>query len=423
MEIATVSTIALVGGLNDLIGGMGDLEEAIKDGDTFDGFNESIEEANRRATGFFQKLRDNIPLLERVAQLRNGIVGGGTAPTPQNTFGGPGGLGGIGLDIARRAEEEAKEAAQAQTAAGRAKRNRAKAFDELIKGLGLKLDRKRLTEGVADDLEVLREIERAIQRRILQEGRTFKLVDQLTQVQLQIASAIGEAEANAQERETDALEKRLERQEKADERRRNRIKARQERRQREQFGELGLTGTGDKRTPSTGALKRRLGNVRDSVEGTILDTKQTERQLDRIQAVLAGKFGKVGQAVRDAILGMLNDITGALDGEGSKKGPLTKTSGLNTKKLLEGLGLDEEEIRALRGRLSGFNSAGLEIAAGQANRATGGGAGGRGFGNIVVESHTTINLDGKQIAKVTTKEQQKARRRNPKQKRGPNRNI
>jgi hypothetical protein len=95
---------------------------------------------------------------------------------------------------------------------------------------------------------------------------------------------------------------------------------------------------------------------------------------------------------------------------------------LNTKKILAGLGLSPEEINALRGRLSGFNTAGQELAGlgtpGPARIREG------GFGNnpIFVESHTTINLDGQQVAKVVTKQQQKTRRRNPAQKRGPNRN-
>jgi hypothetical protein len=105
---------------------------------------------------------------------------------------------------------------------------------------------------------------------------------------------------------------------------------------------------------------------------------------------------------------MLNDIQSALD-SGDKKGPLTKTSSLNTFKVTAGLGLTPEQERALRSRLSGFNSAGLGLARGQQT------------GNFVVESHTTINVDGAKVANVVTRQQQKNKRRNPRQKRGPHR--
>jgi hypothetical protein len=418
------SLVAVVGATNDLI------DAFTQAGDTFkgiEGLGQTIEDIDvSQLVAMRDRLAeikgegdDVVEILDQIISRLNDVQG--------NLVGGPdsrGGLRGVGAIDASNAKVDAQNLIDDARKAKRDLEKLRAEFSALTKGLGLKLDKAGLTAGLDDDISALRELERAILRQIQREGRTFKLVDQLTQVRLQILSKTEQQAADAADREADALERRLERQEKADERRRDRIKARQERRQREQFGELGLTGTGDKRTPGVGALRRRLGNVRESVEGTILDTKQTEAQLDRIQNVLAGKFGKVGKAVRDAILGMLNDITGALDGKGTKAGPLTKASGLNTKKILDGLGLSEEEIRALRGRLSGINSAGLELASGQANRATGGFQGRPGMGGnpIVVESHTTINLDGKQIAKVTTKEQQKGRRRNPPQKRGPNRN-
>ena len=49
-------------------------------------------------------------------------------------------------------------------------------------------------------------------------------------------------------------------------------------------------------------------------------------------------------------------------------GPLTKAEGLNTKKILEGLGPSPEEIRELRGRLSSVNTAGFQLAGAGAAR-------------------------------------------------------
>jgi hypothetical protein len=196
------------------------------------------------------------------------------------------------------------------------------------------------------------------------------------------------------------------------------IEQRREQRNRKDFLDLGLTAEGNKPTPGGGALLRRANSLEQQIKGTVLDTEKTRKILDAIQNKLRGNLRGVGKNVRDAILQMLNDISSALDGEGSKKGPLTKTSGLNTRKIIDGLGLSAEQARELRGRLSGFNTGGRELAgvSGATDFPRGDRAGG-----FVVESHTTINLDGQQIAKVVTRNQQKAKRRNPQQKRGPHR--
>jgi hypothetical protein len=74
--------------------------------------------------------------------------------------------------------------------------------------------------------------------------------------------------------------------------------------------------------------------------------------------------------------------------------------------------------RELRARLSSFNSAGLALA----------GGGTRPTGRFVVpptivESHVRVELDGEPVARSVTRSQQKQRRRNPKQKRGPNSGV
>jgi hypothetical protein len=102
-----------------------------------------------------------------------------------------------------------------------------------------------------------------------------------------------------------------------------------------------------------------------------------------------------------------------------QRGPLTATSGLNTRKVLAGLGLDPDVIRELRGRLSGFNTRGLALATAAAPAPTAGFGG--VLGGILVESHVTVELDGERVGRAVTRSQQKTRRRNPPQKRGPNR--
>lgn len=332
---------------------------------------------------------------------------------------------GPGAITASNAAVDARNAARDAKQSKRELEKARDAFRSFTKGLGLKLDRAGLTADLNDDLAVMREIEAAIRKRIAAEGRTFELVNQLTQVQLQIASTVERQQEDAQRKVDDATDRAVEKQRRATEERRDRQEREARRREREtqrrqgsQFEALGLTGTGSQRVPGVGALRRRLGNIRQAVEGTILDTAKTESQLDNIAKVLSGKFGKVGKDVREAILQMFNDISGALGQGDAKLGPLTKTSGLNTKKLLAGLGLSPEEVNELRGRLSSFNTGG-RAPAGSGNQGTGGGfTGGTGF---VVQSNVTVNIDGKKVASVVTKQQQKDRKRNPVQKRGPNR--
>lgn len=182
------------------------------------------------------------------------------------------------------------------------------------------------------------------------------------------------------------------------------------------FKRLGLTEEGDERVPGGAALRKRARSLLETIKGTPLDTEKNRKILRGIINTTNKEFRQAGRAVRQAALGMLNDIDSAFD---DKKGPLTKTTSLNSKKLLANIGLSPEEIRELRGRLSNFNSAGVGLAGGNGpNSVTGGGA----TSGLVVENNLTISIDGKRIHAFITSEDQKTRRRNPKQKRGPNRN-
>jgi len=413
--------VAVVRGANDLI------DAFTQAGDTFkgvEGLGDTLEEIDiSQLVAMRDRLaevkgegNDVVGILDQIIErLRNlqGIVIGG--PDSLGGARGPGAIAGSNALVDERNRQRALEKNKKELERSR------KAFADFIKGLGLKLDRAGLTADLSDDLAVLREIERAIKRRIRAEGRTFELVQQLTDVQLKIAATVGRQQAQADQRQADAEDRAIEQQQKAQEAQRDRLQRQAERRQGDQFEALGQTRGGDQRVPGVGALRRRLGNLRGQVEGTVLDTAQTEQQLDRIASVLAGKFGKVGRDVRAAILAMFNDISNALGEGGDKVGPLTKTTSLNSKKLLAGIGLSPEEIRELRGRLSGFNSAGIGFAGPPSTRGAAGGFGGA-QGRIVVESHVTVQLDGQKVGTAVTRSQQKTRRRNPKQKRGPNRN-
>lgn len=312
---------------------------------------------------------------------RPGLGGPGTtaaAPrtTPRRTPASTTHHGPTAAELARAAAAEAKRRA---AAAAKAIAAATTAYENMIDALSLKLDKAQVTRGFKDNLAALNLIRQTILDRIKVVGKTTDLARQLFENTQQLK----ETTANA--------------------------------RKAAQFKELGLTTEGEKPTASSAALLHRAKGIQNLIKGTALDTKKTRSELRRIVNFLKTHLKTAGREVRQAILDMLNGIK--VPDSASKTGPLTKTAGLNTKKLLEGLGLSPDDERELRGRLSHFNTAGRRLA-GSGSKATGGG----GFVDdrpIVV--HTTVNIDGQKVANNTTRHQQKTRRRNPQQKRGPHR--
>jgi hypothetical protein len=368
-------------------------------------------------------------------------------------------------DTKDRADDTEKKTKDLKKAEARRK----KAFDEFIKGQGLKLDTARLTKTLDDDLAVLRAIEAAILRRIASEGRTFKLASQLVAVRQQIAGVLEDQAAAAKQAGEDAFNaainainldldmakatksfaddqaalraleqailRRIASEGQTTDLMRQLFQVRQEQaavakqladqrrqaRQSQQFEAIGLTAEGQERTPGIGALRRRGRGLIDELKASGLDEDQVATFVQRISVIFTDQFDKAGREVRQAILQLFQTINQALD-QGTKAGPLTQTTALRTKKILAGLGLSPEEINALRGRLSSFNSGGVAPAG---FLSPGVNAPSGGFAAPVVEStvNVTVTLDGQKVGKAVTKEQQKAKRRNPRQKRGPNRNI
>jgi hypothetical protein len=193
-----------------------------------------------------------------------------------------------------------------------------------------------------------------------------------------------------------------------------------------QFQALGLTADGTAKIPGVANLRKQLGTLTDRVKGTPLDTAKTRTQLQRIAKVLSGQFGKVGDDVRSAIVGMFDTIRDALkDNKVDLGGELTKTTSLNSKRIIEGLGLDASTAKEIRARLSRFNTAGRALAGTAGSTITAPTVpvahfGADGAPPFVVESYVTVNLDGDLVARTVTRSQQKNARRNPKQKRGAN---
>lgn len=365
----------------------------------------------------------------------------------------------IGEHIAKVEEERAAQMEKAKLEADRAQRRQRAAFSAFVRGMGLKLDKAALTENLDDDIAVLRELERAILRQIEREGRTFKLVDQLTQVRLQLQSLTAQRAEDAAERSRDAFQNVLDsldlklqaatatagfqddlralqaienvlirriqaegstldlerelldvRQRQADVRQQQ-AEALRDARQGRQFEAIGLTETGDERVPGVGALRGRLATLEEQIKGTALDTEKTRSQLARISRVLSGQFGEVGREVRSAILQMFNDIADALEEGTGRDGPLTKFEKTGTGKLLEGIGLSDAEIRELRQRLAQVGPGGT--VPGQGIGAFGFGfpttdTTGRGGGNIIINGD--IIVDGGNPDAIVSAIQKKAQR-------------
>jgi hypothetical protein len=171
-----------------------------------------------------------------------------------------------------------------------------------------------------------------------------------------------------------------------------------------QFRELGLDASGNAVTPGVANLRKRLGNFTEAVKGTFLDTSKTESQLSRFRKVLSEAL--VPKDVRAKFAAMLDDLNQQLK---DHVGPETKTTSLNTNRILGDLNLGRDTQKLLESRLAKFNSAGVRIAPQ---------GGQQGGGGTIVVHAPDIFLDGEMISQNTRRSNTVHARRNPKQKRG-----
>lgn len=389
--VKTVATI--VKALDVFLGALTQVTDAASHlpfiGDKFKGISDKVNEGRESLRAFSKEL-DNIDGRKVTATVVIQSGGEGRASVTR----GPADTAKKQADQAKRSLQQTEasasqvttQATKTQSAAAKAAAALEKtrnAFAKLMDALSLGQERAQATKTLKDDIVAQVKINQAIGREIKIEGRTTELARQLFEGR-QALSALRSQQAQGR-----------------------------------QFQALGLTAEGEKRGPSIANLTKRLGSIRNAVKGTVLDTAKTRNELARIGKVLKGQFGKVGGDVKSAILQMLNDISSALQGgKDALKGPLTKTTSLNSNKVLSGLGLPPDQERALKSRLSNFNSAGVGLANANRTSTTGGFV---GAPPVVVESHVTVNLDGKKVGSAVTRQQQKTDRRNPRQKRGPHR--
>lgn len=286
----------------------------------------------------------------------------------------------------RQLEEQNRAAAKAAEAA------RKDQADNFIAGLQLGIDRALLTKGLRDDLNALLAMKAGLQRLIkngqdvaANQARLVTVVGQIGDRRDEIADAARAAE------------------------------------QSRQFRALGLSPSGEEIIPGVENLAKRLDSALEAIGSgqQKVSSKIAERlRLARNQIRKEGK--NLTDETRSVINQLIKEATGTFD---KATGPLTKTTSLNAGKLLEGLGLGRDLEKELRARLSSFNSAGKALASGT-QRPSGQFVGGAITSRTnVVESHVTVQLDNDVVGRAVTRTQQKSRRRNPTQKRGPNSGV
>jgi hypothetical protein len=177
------------------------------------------------------------------------------------------------------------------------------------------------------------------------------------------------------------------------------------------FKQIGLSSTGAEVIPGVANLKKQFDQLSSQDLSGI--TKKLTNRLAGVGKALTNPILKSLPEVRSAIRDLFAAIRDELNKQSS--GPLTKTTSLNTNKILKGLGLDPAAAKELRARLSHFNIAGQALAGGGVTQSAG------RFPVPVSGSGIVVNveLDGQKVARSVTIHQQKKKRSNPAQKRGP----
>jgi hypothetical protein len=262
-------------------------------------------------------------------------------------------------------------------------------FNALIAALQLNVDKAGLTAGLNDDLKALESLKAGLEKQI-------KAGVDVTATQSALVGVVGQIADKQEEIRQKAAQA---------------VQARQ-------FRALGLSGTGEDLIPGVENLRKQLGSLtrRLAESGADLPSKLAQ-QLAGARKVLSGELGKATSESRSKINELFKTIRDTFDQQ-SKQGPLTRNSVFQANKILEGLGLSPEIEQQIRRRVNAFNNADVRMPSFKTGAtATSGGAA------VIVENHNTITLDGDVVARNTTRSQQKTRRRNPVQKRGPNRGI
>jgi hypothetical protein len=278
-------------------------------------------------------------------------------------------------------------------------------------GIARQLDRVQDIKTIDGQVAALRTIAAGIQKRIdatKDVTRKLNLEDQLVAVQRQTRGLV---EQQASDQATNAAQRKADRQER-DRQQAERIRQAQEAaaaaKQARQFKALGFDADGSEIVPGTANLKKQLASLTGRISDSNLNLPaKLKTQLAAAQKVLRGGYGDLTKESRTRIQELFATIRGEFE-KGTKDGPLTSTTALSTERILAGLGLSAADERQIRARLSHFNSAGVGL--------QGSGAGSQA---VQVNSTVVVDLDGKTVAKNTTKHQSRSRNVNTSQRNGP----
>lgn len=293
--------------------------------------------------------------------------------------------GQIAAKIKTSSTKREKALKAASAAAKHSKAAQEKQFSDIVQNLEQKLNVSEATKGFNDDLKVSEKIEKAITAQIKRVGKTKDLLTALSKARQDVAKAQEEVD------------------------------------QARQFRKLGLSITGGEVTPGRDNLLKQFSTLSSRLK---VSGKDISSKLES-QFKLAGKLLKdsteknLKDPTLEAIRDLFQSIRGEFDKESKKELPLTKNSSFNASKIIEGLGLGPDTEKIIRQRVNAFNNADA-FKAFNAPKTT---SSATVAAAMVVENHNTITLDGEVVGRNVTRSQQKTARRNPRQKRGPNRNI
>lgn len=261
------------------------------------------------------------------------------------------------------------------------------AVDEVIARLRLKVDAAQLTAGFGDDLRSLQALKTGILAEIKEFGATAELLGDLASAKQQIAQT------------------------------------KQQQISAKEFFTLGLGPTGEDRIPTATNLRKRLGTLTEAVRGTTLDTPALEKRLAAIRKVLSQKI--IPDDVRSKIDQWFKELRQSFD---KGVGDVTKFRHVDSNKILAGLGLSPDQIRQLRGRIDQIGAGGLVPGRGSLAFAAAGAGGtvpssalgpvslrGSGIGGNEI---LVMEINGREIGRVTRRENQKTDRTRTRSRRG-----
>lgn len=175
--------------------------------------------------------------------------------------------------------------------------------------------------------------------------------------------------------------------------------------QRRQFQLIGLSPEGDQPTPTAANLRRQREQLQARLAGGETLPADLRRRWATVSKAVTGGIRDMKEPTRSAINDYFRTVRDALN-QGDENLKPFATAGLNTNRIVSGLGLTARQARALRARLAGSTTAGRMLSP-------------EGVGAYGMPINTTVYLDGQVVGRSTKRYLSKDSLRAPMQKRGP----